>query len=86
MCLLVPTPQTLRLSLNTDTFSLLGQSTSVLVSCPPLPASWELPDPRPPGGQTKLFEEVRLDVLTSIHCGGLVGFVCFQVEMGVEEH
>lgn len=54
MCLLVPTLQALHLSLNTDTFSLSGQSPSVLVSCVPLPAGWKLLDPRPPSGQTEL--------------------------------
>lgn len=55
MYLLVPTPQALHLSLNTDTFSLSGQSPSVLVSCVPLPAGWKLLDARPPSGQTKLW-------------------------------
>ena len=80
MYLLVPTPQALHLSLNTDTFSLSGQSPSVLVSCVPLPAGWKLLDARPPSGQQN-SEEVCLDVLTSNHCVGLTGFVCFPMGM-----
>lgn len=82
-CLVVAAPQ--RFRLNVDTFCLSGQSSPVLVSCTLLPAGWELPDPRPPGRQTKLCEEVRLGVLTSIYCVGLAGPAYFQVEMDVEE-
>lgn len=61
------------LGLNTDTFSLSGQSTSVLVSCATLSTSWELPDSGSPGRQTKLCQEEHVDEWSSIHHVGPAG-------------
>lgn len=71
------------LSLNTDTCSLSGPSISVLVSCAPLAASWELPDSRPqadrqnPGGGVSGWID-----LDSPYGAGWIS----QVEVGVGEH
>lgn len=80
--MLVPIPQMAHLSLNTDTFGVSGQSTTVLVSCTPLLASWEPPSSRPRGRQTGLCEEVRRGVLTLLYCVRLAR--CFP-EVEVEE-